>query len=120
MMFDGVAANLVRVGMEAGIVSITPSVIMILVNYDDKVVNKELHHKNDACHTCRKKQKDCRTERKRCRGGGRLKLQKRPPGRGPPRLGRAATPVNFQSTKGSRFQDLFTNELMLRNSHEIV
>ena len=52
MLFDGVGANIVRVGMEAGIVSITPSVIMILVNYDDEVVNEELHHKNDACHAC--------------------------------------------------------------------
>ena len=34
------------------IVSITPSVIMILVNYDDEVVNAELHHKTDAYHAC--------------------------------------------------------------------
>ena len=52
MLFDGAGANIVRVGMEAGIVSITPSVIMILVNYDDEVVHEKLHHKNDACHAC--------------------------------------------------------------------
>ena len=45
---DGVGALVVRVGVQAGIISITPGVIIILVDSDDKIVDGELHYRNDA------------------------------------------------------------------------
>jgi len=47
---DGVGALVVRVGVQAGIISITPGVIIILVDSDNKIVDGELHHRNDVCH----------------------------------------------------------------------
>ena len=45
---DGVNAFIVGVGVRAGIISITPGVIIILVDSDDKIVDGELHYRNDA------------------------------------------------------------------------
>ena len=47
---DGVGALVVRVGVQVGIISITPGVITILVDSNDKIVDGELHHRNDVCH----------------------------------------------------------------------
>ena len=41
---------MLRLGVEVDIVSITPGVIIILVDYDDEVMDKELLHKSDVCH----------------------------------------------------------------------
>ena len=47
---DGVGALVIRVGVQVCIISITPGVIIILVDSDDKIVDGELHHRNDFCH----------------------------------------------------------------------
>ena len=47
-VYDGVNASIVGVGVQAGIISITPGVIIILVDSDDKIVDGELHYRNDA------------------------------------------------------------------------
>ena len=47
-VYDGVNAFIVGVGVQAGIISITPGVIIILVDSDDKIVDGELHYRNDA------------------------------------------------------------------------
>ena len=47
---DGVGALVIRVGVQAGIISIPPGLIIIPVDSDNKIVDGELHHRNDVCH----------------------------------------------------------------------
>ena len=47
-VYDGVNAFIVGVGVQVGIISITPGIIIILVDSDDKIVDGELHYRNDA------------------------------------------------------------------------
>ena len=47
-VYDGVNAFIVGVGVQAGIISITPGIIIKLVDSDDKIVDGELHYRNDA------------------------------------------------------------------------
>ena len=46
----GVGALVIRVGVQLGIISITPGSFILLVDFDDQIVHGELHHRNGFCH----------------------------------------------------------------------
>ena len=50
----GVGALVIRVGVQAGIISMTPGGFILLVDFDDEIVHGELHHRNGFCHACGK------------------------------------------------------------------
>ena len=47
---DGVGALVARTFVQLGIISITPGVIITLVDTDDGIVDGKLHDRNDFCH----------------------------------------------------------------------
>ena len=50
----GVGALVIRVGVQVGIISMTPGGFILLVDFDDEIVHGELHHRNGFCHACGK------------------------------------------------------------------
>ena len=48
----GVGALVIRVGVQVGIISMTPGGFILLVDFDDEIVHGELHHRNGFCHAC--------------------------------------------------------------------
>ena len=46
----GVGALVIRVGVQVGIISMTPGGFILLVDFDDEIVHGELHHRNGFCH----------------------------------------------------------------------
>ena len=50
----GVGALVIRVGVQAGIINITPAGFILLVDFDNEIVHGEPHHRNGFCHACGK------------------------------------------------------------------